>query len=79
MALSSKGSKDGSSTYSIQSKDSLTAIFNTIQYYIYNDPIQKPLILAWMRILLKAAGKFQVPFLIDEITAKYYLLNNDLA
>lgn len=63
----------------MQSRESLTPIYNTIQYYIYNDPIQKPLIMAWMRILLKAASKFQAPELIDEVTSKYYLLNNEVS
>lgn len=34
--------------------------------------------MAWMRILLKNASKFQMPELVDEITAKYYLLNGDV-
>ena len=58
LALSSKGNKEGS-PYAIQSSQSLIPIYNTIQYYIYNDPIQKSLIMAWMRILLKSASKFQ--------------------
>ena len=31
-----------------------------------------------MRIYLKIAGKFNLSYEIDEITSKYYLLNNDL-
>lgn len=77
LSLSSKSEKQNSA-YSIQYKESLQPIYNTIQYYIYNDPIQKPLILAWMRILLKAASKFQQTYLIDGVTSKYYLLNNEV-
>jgi hypothetical protein len=78
LSLSSKSNPEGS-VYAIQSRLSLTPIYNTIQYYIYNDPIQKPLIMAWMRILLKSASQFQASELIDEITSKYYLLNNEVS
>jgi hypothetical protein len=78
LSLSSKSNRDGPA-YAIQSRLSLTPIYNTIQYYIYNDPIQKPLIMAWMRILLKSASKFQALELIDELTSKYYLLNNEVS
>ena len=73
LTLSSKSSSN--LAYNIGSSESLQPIYNIIQYYIYNDPIQKPLILAWMRILLKAASKVKATELIDEVTAKYYLLN----
>lgn len=78
MLTLSKSSKQNDSAYTIKERESLQPIYNLIQYYIYNDPIQKPLIMAWMRILLKTASKFQMPEIIDEVTAKYYLLNGDV-
>ena len=51
--------------YLFHEKSTLKPIFNIIQYYIYNDPIQKPLILAWMRILIKNAARLNCPDIID--------------
>jgi hypothetical protein len=77
LTLSSKSSPNNS-TYTLQSPEAIQPMYNLAQYYIYNDPIQKPLILAWMRILLKAASRAQAGGLIDEVTAKYYLLNGEV-
>jgi hypothetical protein len=38
---------------------SIKGIYNLVQYYIYNDPIQKNLIMEWINILLKASTRMK--------------------
>lgn len=58
MLNSGNNKSESEKAFSFKSINSLKTIVNLIQYYIYNDPIQKPLILAWIRILLRTAAKF---------------------
>jgi hypothetical protein len=50
-----------------------------VQYYLYNDPIQKGLIVAWLTVLTNHSARLKESLRMDEAIVKLYTLTENYA